>query len=246
MGEEGWRWFVAKVEDIMDPMQLGRVRLRVINDHDHPNIQTTDLPWAFLVQAPTSAALNGIGHSPTGLLVGSTVFGFYLDGQEKQLPMVLGSYAKLTAGTSDVSPLATGTNSFPVNPVGPEPPSAYAAKYPFNNVYQSQSGHTVEFDDTPGNERIRTRHMSGSYEEINNEGRRVKKTVGSDIEVVVKDKTVYIQGNCNVQINGNATVKISGTANISASSVVVAGNVEVDGNLVVNGNSNLNGNVLFG
>ena len=30
-----------------------------------------------------------------------------------------------------------------------QPPSAYAAVYPFNHVYESESGHLVEIDDTP-------------------------------------------------------------------------------------------------
>ena len=39
-----------------------------------------------------------------------------------------------------------------------EPPSAYNAKYPYNNAMQTESGHFQEFDDTPGAERIRTQH----------------------------------------------------------------------------------------
>ena len=39
-----------------------------------------------------------------------------------------------------------------------EPPSSYATKYPFNHVYETESGHVKEFDDTEGEERIREYH----------------------------------------------------------------------------------------
>ena len=58
-----------------------------------------------------------------------------------------------------------------------EPPSAYAAEYPYNNVVQTESGHFQEFDDTPGAERIRTQHRAGTYTEIRPDGSEVHKIV---------------------------------------------------------------------
>jgi hypothetical protein len=57
-----------------------------------------------------------------------------------------------------------------------EPKPYYAAKYPYNHVHQSESGHIIEIDDTPGNERLHRFHRAGTFEEIgplgtkNNEG----------------------------------------------------------------------------
>ena len=99
MGEEGMRWFIAKVEDINDPQKLGRVKIRVIGEHDNLSITTEDLLWATPIIPITSASHAGVGTSPTGLAIGSHVFGFYLDGHEKQLPILWGSYAKLPDGT---------------------------------------------------------------------------------------------------------------------------------------------------
>ena len=75
-------------------------------------------------------------------------------------------------------------------------------------------------DDTPNAERLQWYHRSGTYEEIDASGQRVNKIVGDDYEVVVKNKTVFIQGNLNVQVQGNITV---------------TGNVTLDGNLKVSG-----------
>ena len=46
-----------------------------------------------------------------------------------------------------------------------EPDSYYAAKYPYNHVYETESGHALEFDDTKGAERVHLYHRSGSYVE---------------------------------------------------------------------------------
>ena len=35
--------------------------------------------------------------------------------------------------------------------------------YPYNKVYESESGHAMEFDDTKDNERVHLYHRSGSY-----------------------------------------------------------------------------------
>jgi len=43
-------------------------------------------------------------------------------------------------------------------------------KYPFNHVYESESGHVIEIDDTPDYERINVFHRSGARIEINNKG----------------------------------------------------------------------------
>ena len=42
--------------------------------------------------------------------------------------------------------------------------------YPFNHVYESESGHVIEIDDTPDYERINVFHRSGARIEINNKG----------------------------------------------------------------------------
>ena len=225
MGEEGLRWFVGIVVDIDDPKQLGRLRVRVVNETDDTAIPVSDLPWATPIIPITSASLNGVGRSPTGLLVGSHVFGFYLDGQEKQLPMIWGTYAKLPDGTqnsNDVPALARGINDIPDEADGKiEPKSSYAAKYPFNHVTKTQSGHVVEFDDTPDNERIRTYHTSGTYTEINKDGQEVSKIVGNGYEIVVKDKMVHVSGNCNITVLGDCNITAEKTLRLTSNTSIV-------------------------
>lgn len=246
MGEEGLRWFTATVEDVSDPLQLGRVRIRILNEDDDPKIATQDLRWATPLGSVMSAGHNGVGISPVGWIVGTQVFGFFLDTDEKQLPIVWGSFSKMPDGTqktNSVPGLARGINTVPYNPVGPEPKPAYNAKYPYNTAWVTRAGHSIELDDTPGSERIRISHSSGTYEETDHSGQNVKKITGDGYEIVVKDKTLYVGGNINVQVSGSANISVGGSLNASvkgdatvkAALLKVENDVEIDGTLSVNG-----------
>ena len=94
---KSFAWFTGVIEDINDPMQMGRVRVRCFGYHteDKSQIETEDLPWAFVVQPATSAAMGGIGRSPTGILPGSWVVGFFRDGASAQDPLILGTIASM-------------------------------------------------------------------------------------------------------------------------------------------------------
>jgi len=93
MGKNGFVWWQGVVEDIYDPLKLGRVRVRVLGWHtdDKAQIPTTDLPWAHVIMPVTSASVSGKGWSPTGLLQGAWVVGFFRDGMNAQEPVVFGT-----------------------------------------------------------------------------------------------------------------------------------------------------------
>ena len=62
----------------------------------------------------------------------------------------------------------------PSNNLWTEPESAANADnqpvYPYNDVTQTESGHFMEMDDTPGAERIRLQHRTGTFTEIQADG----------------------------------------------------------------------------
>lgn len=105
LGKEGFVWWHGVVEDTADPLQLGRCRVRVYGFHveNKTELPTSALPWAYPMQPLTSAALSGIGQSPTGLLVGSHVFGFFRDGDEAQDPVMIGSFGGVPMKAADAS-----------------------------------------------------------------------------------------------------------------------------------------------
>jgi hypothetical protein len=87
-------WWQGFVEDVNDPLKLGRCRVRIVGYHTESkaDIPTEHLPWAIVLQPTTSASTSGIGHSPSGLLPGSWVVGFFKDGIEAQQPIIMGSF----------------------------------------------------------------------------------------------------------------------------------------------------------
>lgn len=109
---------------------------------------------------------------------------------------------------------ATRADESPEDPFTPEdtrimfeePKTSFAAQYPYNHVYESESGHIQEFDDTPGSERYRRMHPAGTYEEISPDGKRVTKIVGDDYLIVQSGRNVNIKGNLNIVIEGNAQI----------------------------------------
>jgi hypothetical protein len=88
-------WWTGVVEDRDDPEKLGRCRVRIFGYHigDTTALPTSDLPWALPMQSITSAATSGVGSAPVGIVPGTWVVGWFLDGEEAQRPMIIGTLA---------------------------------------------------------------------------------------------------------------------------------------------------------
>lgn len=88
-------FWTGVVEDRNDPEQLGRCRVRIFGLHTDNivDLPTSDLPWALPLQSVTSAAISGLGSTPVGIVPGTWVMGFFLDGETAQKPVILGTLA---------------------------------------------------------------------------------------------------------------------------------------------------------
>ena len=91
-----------------------------------------------------------------------------------------------------------------------EPDSYYAAKYPYNHVYETESGHALEFDDTKGAERVHLYHRSGSYDEYGPLGDRSERIQRNKFEVVVGSEQVYVRGDVTIFVDGNVKMTVGG------------------------------------
>ena len=90
-----------------------------------------------------------------------------------------------------------------------QPEIAYATIYPNNHVYESESGHILEFDDTADNERIHLYHKTGSSIEYNPNGDRVQIVKGADYLLTSGANKVDIQGSSDITIGGRHKVFIN-------------------------------------
>lgn len=300
MGLDGFVWFTGVVEDRNDPDALGRVRVRCLGFHteDLNDIPTADLPWATVMHPVTDPSMQGLGNTPSFLVEGSWVVGFFSDAREKQQPIIMGSLpgipknrpdytkgfndprSKLSdqidyvgdpsygpypvdgrqykmpsgheLGISDTNRLAQGQESEDHNslidrrynrqtdiPIATQPylstvsdeavnetrttfdephpkniledADPYpSAQYPFNHVFESESGHITELDDTPGGERTYRQHSSGTYEEVVANGSKTVKVIGDNFEMIVGNSNVYIGGNVNLTVGGDVRHLVKG------------------------------------
>lgn len=241
LGEEGFIWFLGVVESREDPKKLGRLKVRIynINSPKQTRTSTDELPWATVMSPVSASAFNKIGSSPVGIQVGATVIGFFMDGHDNNHPVIMGSIAGIPGNVvdnHDVPPEAREINLVNKSQVGPEPASAYRAKYPYNKVIRTEGGHVIELDDTPNFERIQIYHKSGTYVEINEEGRLVTKSVNDKFDITVKDNQVSIGGDATIEIKGNVNLTVGGTVMGTASSWSLTGDTSIKGNLSVQGN----------
>lgn len=93
LGDSFKIWF-GIVEDNNDrEKNLGRVKVRIIGFHTpkKSELPTEDLPWAIVLNSTENPAINGKGTTPSKLKAGSTVCGFFLDSDDCQQPVVIGS-----------------------------------------------------------------------------------------------------------------------------------------------------------
>lgn len=108
-------WWYGVVEDRDDPLRMGRCRVRILGYHvdDTEMLPTEDLPWAIPIMPINSASTSGVGASPTGVLTGSWVVGFFADGSDAQHPMMLGTVGAIPGGLSgnDCSPVPGDTST---------------------------------------------------------------------------------------------------------------------------------------
>ena len=218
----------GKVEYILDPLKLGRVKIRVLGFHDNRTngaykIATKDLPWSQVMMPANTPAINGIGSS-VNLLVGTLVAGEFLDSTQQEF-IVIGTLPTKTAGVADNNVRVQGeADPYAAEPVATyQPPSTYAPVYPHNNVTEYESGHVKEYDDTPGHERITERHKSGTHYELSANGSKTEVITRDNYRLVVGHDTLEVYGNVKVIISGHADVAVAG--NLTAS---VAGNISAD------------------
>ena len=103
-----------------------------------------------------------------------------------------------------------------------EPYPAWAALYPYNHVHQTESGHIIEMDDTPGHERLHWYHRTGTFTEIHQVGIKIDKVVNDYYNIILGGRYGHIEGGDCLTVDGRQSVYVKGkkTDRIGASYLV--------------------------
>ena len=89
-----------------------------------------------------------------------------------------------------------------------EPYPPWAAVYPYNHVHQTESGHIIEMDDTPGHERLHWYHRTGTFTEIHQVGIKVDKIVNDYYNIILGQRFTHIEGSDCITIDGKQGVYV--------------------------------------
>src|SRR6056300_51649 len=103
-----------------------------------------------------------------------------------------------------------------------------ASTYPNSQVKETASGHIVEYDDTPGAERIMIRHRTGSGVEMRANGTVIYGSVANTIRVTAHDEKVIVDGDGELHYNRNLKLKVAGNFDLEVGGDF---NVRVDGDV---------------
>ena len=114
------------------------------------------------------------------------------------------------------------------------PPIA-STQYPYADVKETVSGHVIEFNDTPGGERILLKHNSGAGIEMRPDGTVVVLATNNKVEVTHGDQTVIVEGNGQLTYEGDLTINVKGDFKVNCDSYEVnARNDKIEN---INGNA---------
>ena len=90
-----------------------------------------------------------------------------------------------------------------------QPVIPYNATYPYNHVFESESGHIIEIDDTKDNERLFTSHRTGTSQEISPDGTQVNIIKGDHYNIISGKSQAIIEGNADITIGGRHKIYIN-------------------------------------
>lgn len=102
VGRDGFIWWIGRVakpefwrDESTDPEEgwAFRCKTRIIGYHtfDEDVLPSSDLPWAHVLVDASKGAGQGSLASSSQMVGGETVFGFFLDGEEAQQPVIFGA-----------------------------------------------------------------------------------------------------------------------------------------------------------
>jgi len=210
----------------------GEVEIDEYTNEERKDLSGQSLYPRELNKPTTSIYARGVGDTSTGLPDAGIIGSKNSNLSSGTIKMKFNPSANLLTRLSETAVTEVDPSSFTIDddPVKIEqPPSAYAAVYPFNHVHESESGHLIEVDDTPTKERLHWYHRSGTFTEFHPKGNRVDNVTGAHYHMVVGNHESIIDGQEKkiVRYDSISSYAQSKFENISNDMVVTASNGDI-------------------
>jgi uncharacterized protein (DUF2345 family) len=226
-----------------------------LNIDDFEYLPTSELPW-FDVMIPATSAGIQVNYETPFLKNGSTAYVEYTDKDQQygviigvllRQPNVMSDFNKGFSDPTQKYPLNEDLHRSPLYPYATgeindvvqykkghlttsvlgftEPATPYDPTYTHNKVISSKN-HFIEFDETPGKERVHIYHKSGTFSEIHPSGTKVTNVKGSQYHIVIVDDNTKVDGKYNLDVIGNIQVKTlaNETTTVGINSSLIVGN----------------------
>ena len=210
LGHDGFIWWIGIVEDINDPLTLGRCKVRCFGYHPAKKtnlVPTEDLPWALTIHPLNTPNLYA---SPK---VGEWVFGFFLDSLSAQEPAILGYLPAIPEAATEYFGTAPNLirNFARVN----------TANNSANTICWEIGNNTIEVVTqslTEANGHILIEHKTGAKVNIDSDGKISIYTPTNDISIEAPNGDINLSAK---NINLTATESITTTSTLATS--IIAG-----------------------
>ena len=210
IGQDGFVWWIGVVEDINDPLTLGRCKVRCFGYHPAKStnqVPTEDLPFALSIHPLNTPNLYATPR------VGEWVFGFFLDALSAQEPAILGYLPAIPQAATEYFGTAPNLirNFARVN----------TANNSANTICWEIGNNIVEVvtqSSTEANGHILIQHKTGAKVNIDSDGKISIYTPTNDISIEATNGDINLNAK---NINLTATESITTTSTLATS--IVAG-----------------------
>ena len=148
LGRDGFRWWIGQIasEDAQGDQinEIGtawgnRVKVRIMGYHPQNTVELPDedLPWAQVLLSPQCGSGKANRSRSLRISPGDNVFGFFLDGDDAQLPVIIGIFGNTTYSPS-------GENSGPFIPFTGYTKKIKSSDYMIKGEAGDMSGNTAQ------------------------------------------------------------------------------------------------------
>jgi hypothetical protein len=219
-------FYKGVIEANDDPLQIGRVRVRVLELHSASiiDVPTNTLPWANIIQPLSFGGFNS-GFGISGVPITGTWVWCFVDLKDTNNIVVIGAISGINTEKSSNQGFSDPTGTYPVSNTKDINARVRVSDASYTKTYtiETPNHHIIEIDDLNGN--ILIKHSNGANVKLHNAG--IDAVFNASSSIKITDNQVDIIGNVNIIGDTNVTGTVVATENIKSDKDVIATTVSL-------------------